>query len=302
MIQSILSSARGAGGRSALHTRSRCCLRNNFSSTRKYAIYGGHRPFSSLDHDDHHDQDHQHHHGPVTVFTEDEIMVRDAVRQWARTDLLPAVRDMDDASQLRPDILRALFENGHMGLEIPVEHGGSGLSFTSACLVVEEISRVDPSVAILVDIHNTLVNNAVRFWGSKDLQERWLPRLAADTVSSFCLSEAGSGSDAFSLKMTAVPSPNSDYYTLNGTKLWISSALQAGVFLVFANVNPAAGYKGITAFMVTLTRRELQWENQKTSSDCEPRRPVLSPLIMSRWTPRMCWARSEWDTSTASTF
>lgn len=190
------------------------------------------------------------HHGPVTVFTEDETMIRDAVRQWARDDLLPVVREMDDEASLRPEILQALFDQGYMGMEIPTEYGGSGLSFTSACLAVEEISRVDPSVAILVDIHNTLTNNAVRFWGSQDLQERWLPKLAADTVSSFCLSEAGSGSDAFAMKMTAVESPDNSYYTLNGTKLWISNAKQAGVFLVFANANPSAGYKGITAFMV----------------------------------------------------
>lgn len=188
--------------------------------------------------------------GPVTVFTEDERLIRDAVRAWAHRALRPAVRRMDDAARLDPAVLRDLFDQGYMGLEISAAHGGSGLSFTSACLVVEEIARIDPSVAILVDIHNTLTNNAVRFWGSPDLQERWLPRLAADTVSSFCLSEAGSGSDAFSLKMTAQASADGSYYTLNGTKLWISNALQAGVFLVFANAKPAAGYKGITAFMV----------------------------------------------------
>jgi short-chain 2-methylacyl-CoA dehydrogenase len=177
-------------------------------------------------------------------------MIRDAVRHWARDDLLPVVREMDDEARLRPDIVQALFTQGFMGMEIPLEYGGSGLSFTSACLAVEEISRVDPSVAILVDIHNTLTNNAVRFWGSQDLQERWLPKLATDTVSSFCLSEAESGSDAFAMKMTAEKSPDGSYYTLNGTKLWISNAQQAGVFLVFANANPSAGYKGITAFMV----------------------------------------------------
>jgi short-chain 2-methylacyl-CoA dehydrogenase len=124
------------------------------------------------------------------------------------------------------------------------------LNFTSACLVVEEISRYDPSVAILVDIHNTLTNNAVQFWGSRALQEKWLPRLATDTVSSFCLSEASSGSDAFSMKTTAQVSNDGSYYTLNGSKLWISNAQQAGVFLLFANANPSAGYKGITAFMI----------------------------------------------------
>jgi len=128
------------------------------------------------------------------------------------------------------------------------------MSFTSACLVVEEISRVDPSVAILVDIHNTLTNNAVRFWGSPCLKEKWLPRLAQDAASSFALSEAGSGSDAFSLKTTATKDDgSSSSYRINGTKLWISNAPEAGVFLVFANAEPEKGYKGITAFMVDAT-------------------------------------------------
>lgn len=187
---------------------------------------------------------------PVTVFTEDEIMVRDAARAWARSELLPQVRAMDDAANLHADILKSLFDQGMMGLEVPVEFGGSAVSFTSACLVVEELSRVDPSVAILVDIHNTLTNNAVRFWGSNDLKERWLPRLASDTVSSFALSEADSGSDAFAMKMTATASADGSGFTLNGTKMWISNATQAGVFLVFANANRDLGYKGITAFMV----------------------------------------------------
>lgn len=124
------------------------------------------------------------------------------------------------------------------------------MSFTSACLVVEEISRVDPSVAILVDIHNTLTNNAVRFWGSPALKERWLPRLAQNSASAFALSEAGSGSDAFSMKTTAVVDDDDGSYVINGTKLWISNAPEAGVFLVFANAAPDQGYKGITAFMV----------------------------------------------------
>lgn len=127
------------------------------------------------------------------------------------------------------------------------------MSFTSACLAIEEISRVDPSVSILVDIHNTLTNNAVRFWGSESLQRKWLPRLASDTVSSFCLSEAGSGSDAFAMKTTATASDDGSFYILNGSKLWISSANEAGVFLVFANADPSKGYKGITAFLVDAT-------------------------------------------------
>ncbi|KAG7372462.1 acyl-CoA dehydrogenase [Nitzschia inconspicua] len=187
---------------------------------------------------------------PITTFTEDETMTRDAVRQWAREMLRPQVRAMDTASKLDPAILNDLFAQGYMGLEIPHEFGGSGLTFTAACLTVEEISRVDPSVAILVDIHNTLTNNAVRFWGSTALQEEWLPRLATECVSSFCLSEAGSGSDAFAMKTTATPSGDGSFYTLQGNKLWISNAREAGVLLVFANADPSQGYKGITAFMV----------------------------------------------------
>ena len=187
---------------------------------------------------------------PVTLFTEDEEMIRDSVRNWANTELLPKVRNMDDASKLDPTIVQDLFQQGYMGMEIPEQYGGSGLNFMSSCLVIEEISKIDPSVSILVDIHNTLTNNAVRFWGSDQLQETWLPRLATDTVSSFCLSEAGSGSDAFAMRTTATPSSDQSYYTLNGNKLWISNAKEAGVFLIFANADMSKGYKGITAFMV----------------------------------------------------
>ena len=127
------------------------------------------------------------------------------------------------------------------------------MNFTSALLAVEELSRIDPSVSIMVDIHNTLTNNAVRFWGSPDLQAKWLPRLATDTVSSFALSEAGSGSDAFGMKTTATASDDGSHYTINGEKLWISNAREAGVFLLFANAKPEDGYRGITAFMVDAT-------------------------------------------------
>ena len=137
--------------------------------------------------------------------------------------------------------------------EIPEKHGGSGMNFTSALLAVEELSRIDPSVSIMVDIHNTLINNAVRFWGSPDLQAKWLPRLATNTVSSFALSEAGSGSDAFAMKTTATASDDGSHYTINGEKLWISNAREAGVFLLFANAKPEDGYRGITAFVVDAT-------------------------------------------------
>ncbi|KAL7484066.1 hypothetical protein ACHAW6_009712 [Cyclotella cf. meneghiniana] len=194
---------------------------------------------------------------PVTRFTEDEEMVRDAARQWANDILKPVVREMDDECQTKPEIIQGLFESGFMGMEVPEEFGGSGMNFTSAILVVEELSRVDPSVSIMVDIHNTLTNNAVRFWGSDSLKNKWLPRLAADCVSSFALSEAGSGTDAFAMKTTAMASPDGSYYILNGEKLWISNSKEAGVFLVFANADTSLKHKGITAFMVDATTEGL---------------------------------------------
>jgi short/branched chain acyl-CoA dehydrogenase len=222
-------------------------LANTTSNTTRRCFSASSSTASMADHDDF---SMPISHSPLTVFSEDEEMTRDAVRAWAREELLPVVREMDHEGRLKHEILESLFAQGFMGMEIPEDYGGAGLSFTSACLAIEEISRVDPSVSILVDIHNTLTNNAVRFWGSEDLKDRWLPRLASDTVSSFCLSEAGSGSDAFSMKTTAEKSSDGSYFTLNGSKLWISSAREAGVFLVFANADISMGYKGITAFMV----------------------------------------------------
>lgn len=179
-------------------------------------------------------------------------MAREAVRTWADEVLRPRVRAMDESSSMDPTIVKDLFSQGFMGLEIPEERGGSGLTFSAACLVIEELARVDPSVAILADVQNTLTINAVRFWGSPELQEKWLPRLASDTLSAFCLSEAGSGSDAFSLQTTATKSSDGSYYTIHGNKLWISNAKEADLLLVFANADPSAGYKGITAFLVDL--------------------------------------------------
>jgi len=187
---------------------------------------------------------------PLSCFSEDEEMARNTARQWSQQELKPFVRKMDDECKLSPEIIDSLFRYGFMGMEIEEKYGGSEMNFTSACLIVEEISRVDPSVAILVDIQNTLINNSIRFWGSAVLKNRWLPRLAENTISSFALSEAGSGSDAFSMKTSATRSPDGSYYTINGNKLWISNAIEAGVFLVFANAKPEDGYKGITAFLV----------------------------------------------------
>jgi len=191
--------------------------------------------------------------GPLTRFTEEEEAVRDMVSKWCSTELAPHVRSMDQEKKMMPSVLTSMFEHGIMGMEIPAEFGGSEMSFTSACLAVEEVAKCDASFAILVDIQNTLTNNAIRFWGSRALQEKWLPRLATDTVSSFCLSEAGSGSDAFSMSTTALPNSDGTKYVINGEKLWISNSAEAGVFLVFANAHPDRGYKGITAFVVDAT-------------------------------------------------
>jgi alkylation response protein AidB-like acyl-CoA dehydrogenase len=155
---------------------------------------------------------------------------------------------MDDNGKMEPELIKSIFDAGLMGVEIPEEYGGSGCSFTSALLVIEELARVDPSVSVMVDIHNTIVNNCFRMWASQRLQEKWLPRLATDTLGSFCLSEASSGSDAFALRTTATK--KGDSYVLNGEKMWISSSAEAGVFLVMANAEPEAGYKGITCFVV----------------------------------------------------
>jgi short/branched chain acyl-CoA dehydrogenase len=203
---------------------------------------------------------------PVTNLAEDELMIQDSVRSWANTTLRPLVREMEDLQQIPSSLLHQLFQNGCMGLEIPLHyHGGSGLNFTSACITVLELSRVDPSVALIVDIHNTLVVNAIRFWGSPFLKDKYLPRLATDTVSSFCLTEPDAGSDAFSMKSTATPSEDGSYYTIHGSKAWISSAREAGLLLVFCKVvdpnankkknkhpinSDSASYKTITAFLI----------------------------------------------------
>ncbi len=185
---------------------------------------------------------------PLTHLNEEETMLRDTVRQFAQQEIAPRVRAMDEAQKLDPDILRQLFELGLMAIEAPMELGGAGASFFSAVLAVEEIARVDPAVAVMVDVQNTLAVNALLRWGTPDQQRLYLPRMAQQTVCAYALSEAGSGSDAFSL--TTQARAEGDRYVLNGRKLWISNAMEADLFLVFATVNPEAGYKGITAFLV----------------------------------------------------
>ncbi len=185
---------------------------------------------------------------PLTSLTEDETLLRDTVRHFAQQEIAPHVRAMDEAQHLDEGILRQLFALGLMAIEAPMELGGAGASFFSAVLAVEEISRVDPAVAVIVDVQNTLAVNALLRWGSPEQQRLYLPRLAQQTVCAYALSEAGSGSDAFSL--TTQARADGHNFILNGRKLWISNAQEADLFLVFATIDPAAGYRGITAFLV----------------------------------------------------
>ena len=185
---------------------------------------------------------------PLTQLTEDEAMFRDAVRQFAEEVIAPRVHAMDEAAEMDPDLIPQLFELGLMGVEVPEKWGGTGLSFFTATLVVEELSRIDPSVGVLVDVQNTLVNNCILRWGNDSQKERLFERLTRDTVGAYALSEAGSGSDAFALATRA--RQDGDDWVLEGRKLWITNGGEAGIFIIFANANPDAGYKGITAFIV----------------------------------------------------
>jgi alkylation response protein AidB-like acyl-CoA dehydrogenase len=172
----------------------------------------------------------------------------ETVSKFAQEQIGPKVRDMDEAETMDPTVVEQLFEQGLMGIEIPEEYGGSGMNFTSAIIAIEELARVDPSVSVMVDVHNTLVNTAVMKYGSAETQRTWLPQLASGTVGSFCLSEPASGSDAFALQTKA--EKTADGYKINGSKMWITNSMEAGFFIVFANVDPSKGYKGITAFIV----------------------------------------------------
>jgi len=179
---------------------------------------------------------------------EEERLFRDSVRRFAQEQIAPLVREMDEAAVLNKALLGRLFEMGLMGLEIPEEYGGQGGNFFQCVQAIEEISAVDPSVGVVVDVQNTIVNNAILRWGSEAQKARFLPRLAVDTLGAYALSEAGSGSDAFALATTAREA--SDHFVLNGRKLWISNAAEAGLFVVFANAKPEAGYRGITGFLL----------------------------------------------------
>jgi len=212
-------------------------------------------------------------HPPLTQLSEEESLFFSTVKQFADETIGPLVGQMDAEQQFAPGIVKQLFELGLMGIEVPEKLGGAEGSFFDAVLAIEAISTVDTAVAVLVDVHNTLVVNALRRWASDAQKQHWLPRLAADTVGAYALSEAGSGSDAFALQTRAEKAAGG--YRLNGRKLWISNAREAGLFIVFATLDPAAGYRGITAFLVekntpgfTVGRKEDKL-GIRASSTCE---------------------------------
>src|SRR6056297_1731205 len=185
---------------------------------------------------------------PLTSLTEDEQMLKDAAADFANSAIRPRVEEMDAAAKLDPDLVKQFFEMGLMGIEVPEKYRGAGGTFFMSIVAIEQISSVYASAGVFMDVQNTLVNNAFLRWGSEEMKERYLPQLANEKVGAYCLSEAGYGSDAFALKATA--EDEGDHYKLNGAKLWITNANEADIFLVFANLNPEAGYKGITAFIV----------------------------------------------------
>jgi alkylation response protein AidB-like acyl-CoA dehydrogenase len=213
--------------------------------------------------------------GPMalTQLGEEEQLFRDTVRRFATEQIGPLVRSMDEAQQMDAGLIQKLFGLGLLGIEVPEEYGGAGGTFFQAILAVQEISAVDPSVGVLVDVQNTLCINALIRWATEEQRKKYLTRLATDTIGSYALSEASSGSDAFALQTRAVK--RGDDYVLNGQKLWITNAKEAGLFIVFATIDPTAGYKGITAFLVekgasgfTLGKKEDKL-GIRASSTCE---------------------------------
>jgi alkylation response protein AidB-like acyl-CoA dehydrogenase len=184
----------------------------------------------------------------LTSLSEDEVLLQDSVTEFAKNEVAPLVKEMDDHAKVPRGLLDKLFGLGVMGIEIPEEYGGGGGSFMHAVLAVEALSKVDPSIGVIVDVQNTLVINAVLCWGTEDIKRRYLPQLAGGHVGAYALSEAGSGSDAFALATRAVEKDGG--FSITGRKLWITNANEADIFIVLANANPAAGYRGITAFIV----------------------------------------------------
>lgn len=185
---------------------------------------------------------------PLTMLSDDEQMFQQSVRRFSRERLAPHVRAMDDAGVFRKDLLQELFDLGLMSIDVSEEYGGQGGTFFQAILAIEELAKVDPSASVIVDVHNTLFNAALQRWGTEEQKRSFLPRASAGALASYSLSEAGSGSDAFALTTRAIE--NGDSFLLMGRKLWTTNAGEASLFLVFATVNPEAGYKGITAFLI----------------------------------------------------
>ncbi|HEV7646472.1 MAG TPA: acyl-CoA dehydrogenase [Pyrinomonadaceae bacterium] len=187
-------------------------------------------------------------HGALTVLSEEEELFRSSVREFAEGEVRPRVEPMEHASKLDPELIKQCFELGLMAIETPEEYGGAGSSFFNAIIAIEELARIDASISVFVDVHNTLVTNAFLRWGSDEIKKKYLPQMAQNKVGAYALSEAASGSDAFALKTRAVD--KGDHYELTGQKLWITNGNEAEFFVLFATVDPAAGYKGITAFVV----------------------------------------------------
>ncbi|KAM5271927.1 short/branched chain specific acyl-CoA dehydrogenase, mitochondrial [Ctenodactylus gundi] len=185
---------------------------------------------------------------PLQTFTDDEVMLKSVGQKFAQEQIVPLVSTMDENSKMEKSVIQGLFQQGLMGIEVDAKYGGSGASFFSSILVIEELAKVDASVALLCDIQNTVINKLIGKHGTEEQKATYLPELVSEKLGSFCLSESGAGSDSFALKTRADKKGN--YYIINGSKLWISNAGHAGIFLVFANVDPAAGYKGITCFLV----------------------------------------------------
>ncbi|HXG67337.1 MAG TPA: acyl-CoA dehydrogenase [Blastocatellia bacterium] len=185
---------------------------------------------------------------PLTTLNDEEQLFRQSVREFAEQQIRPLAKEMDEKGKFAPELISQFFELGLMGIGIPEEYGGQGGSFFNSILAVEELSRVDASAGVIVDVQNTLVNNAILMWGNEEQKKRYFPRLAAEMVGAYALSEAGSGSDAFALATRA--EDKGGYYLLNGRKLWITNGAEAGLFIVFANIAPEKGYRGITAFLV----------------------------------------------------
>ncbi|NXQ69964.1 ACDSB protein, partial [Quiscalus mexicanus] len=193
---------------------------------------------------------------PLQTFTEEEAMLKDMVTKFAQERVAPFVQKMDENAKMEDSIVQGLFEQGLMSIELGEEYGGTGASFFSIILAVEELAKVDPAVALVCELQNTLTNKLFTTYGTEEQKRTYLPRVSKDTLGSFCLSEAGSGSDAFSLKTRA--EKKGDYYIINGSKMWISLAEDAGVFFVMANTDPSLGYRGITCFVVDRDTEGLQ--------------------------------------------